>query len=493
MFRNISLSFILFISVQVAHTQVKSDTGLFQQIMKADSLLFDAGFNNCDIQALSGVVSDSITFYHDQSGITQGKNAFMETTRKNICGISYRPLRKLLPEYTEVYALKRNGKVYAAIQKGIHEFYARERAGDTYLTSTALFTHLWLKQDEDFVLQTVLSYDHFSPGDKTKEVPVSKNEPLQELIKKHGVPTLGLALIKDGELKSVQVAGEIYKGEQAPVDAVFNVASLTKPIITLTTLRLVENGSWSLDQPLADYYTDPDVKNDPSSELLTTRHILTHQSGFQNWRWENEDNELKFIFKPGTDTGYSGEGFEYLKHALEAKFDQPLEKLVDSLVFKPLGMHNSSLVWNESIDDEKFARWHKAGGTDTYPTEKHATASAADNLLTTIYDYGLFTSYIMRKIAEGDSLYSQMAKQANNSQEAVAMTLGWEMLPGLKDDQFALLHTGGDIGVNTLVMMLPETGEGIVIFTNSDSGNQLYFDLIEQHLSLGKEINGTAE
>jgi hypothetical protein len=72
----------------------------------------------------------------------------------------------------------------------------------------------------------------------------------------------------------------------------------------------------------------------------------------------------------------------------------------------------------------------------------------------------------------------------------INMGLGWEMLPELKGDEFAILHTGGDKGVFTLIMLLPKTGEGVVIFTNGDNGSKLTFKIIEEQLSLGKQISG---
>jgi hypothetical protein len=73
------------------------------------------------------------------------------------------------------------------------------------------------------------------------------------------------------------------------------------------------------------------------------------------------------------------------------------------------------------------------------------------------------------------------------------MGLGWEILPNLKHDEYAILHTGGDRGVNTLIILMPKTGEGLIVFTNSDNGNNVYFPIIEHVLSAGKQIVGKAE
>ncbi|MEA2465793.1 MAG: hypothetical protein QOJ98_3540, partial [Acidobacteriota bacterium] len=107
---------------------------------------------------------------------------------------------------------------------------------------------------------------------------------IEAALKENKVPALGVAVIRDGRLREVKVYGELAAGVPAPYDTIFNVASLTKPVVTMLTLRLVSVGKWDLDEPLANYWTDPDVASDPRAKQLTTRHVLTHRTGFKNWR-----------------------------------------------------------------------------------------------------------------------------------------------------------------------------------------------------------------
>src|SRR5215213_8072993 len=93
------------------------------------------------------------------------------------------------------------------------------------------------------------------------------------------VPALGIGVIRDGKVRAVKVYGDLKEGKPAPYYTIFNVASLTKPVVAMVTLRLVSQGKWDLDKPLASYWIDPDVALDPRHEKLTTRHVLSHQSG----------------------------------------------------------------------------------------------------------------------------------------------------------------------------------------------------------------------
>ena len=160
-------------------------------------------------------------------------------------------------------------------------------------------------------------------------------------MKETNVPAVGIGLIENGKLKYVKVFGELKKGTPAPPNTIFQVASLTKPVVEILTLQMVSAGEWKLDEPLAKYWIDPDVQNDPRHKILTTRHVLTHQSGFENWRSMSASKKLEFIADPGTKVNYSGEGLEYLRRALEKKFKEPLERLARKRLFQSFGMKHT--------------------------------------------------------------------------------------------------------------------------------------------------------
>lgn len=141
--------------------QVATNSELFQTLKKHDSLLFEAGFNNCEISAFEHFIAQDLEFYHDQGGLTTNKEDFLKNVRNNICSSpTKKPIRKLDLESLQVFPLYSNGKLYGAIQKGRHDFFIREPGKELYQTSTALFTHVWLLKDDKWILKRVLSYDH---------------------------------------------------------------------------------------------------------------------------------------------------------------------------------------------------------------------------------------------------------------------------------------------------------------------------------------------
>ena len=309
----------------------------------------------------------------------------------------------------------------------------------------------------------------------------------------NNVPAVGVAVIRDGVLREVRVYGELQKGTPAPVDTIFNVASLTKPIVSMTVLRLVSEGRWDLDEPLAKYWVDPDVQDDPRHAKLTTRHVLSHQTGFPNWRWMHPTKKLAFEFDPGARVQYSGEGFEYLRHALERKFGKPLAQITREVLLAPLRMTETHHAWNEHVDESRFARWHDAKGVNAYTDHRITTVNAADNLLTTVQDYGRFAVAVLANDGLSPAVADQMIARRAPISENLYMGLGWELHTGFSDGGYALVHGGSDEGVKTLVMLFPKSREGLVVLTNGDNGFRLYERLVVETLDLGREMMARAK
>lgn len=314
-------------------------------------------------------------------------------------------------------------------------------------------------------------------------------------LKETNVPAAGVAIIEDGKLKYAKIFGELKKGVPAthalPTNAIFQVASLTKPIVEVLTLRLVTAHRWKLDEPLAKYWIDPDVQNDPRHQNLTTRHVLTHQSGFPNWRTMNASKKLEFISDPGTKVSYSGEGLEYLRRALEKKFNKPLERLADEWLFQPYAMTHTRFFWDSSIDESLFAVAHNAEGKP-YDLQKHTTANAADLLLTTVDDYALFAINVMKSKGLSRAVFEDMVRpQAPYpSGKNLFFGLGWMVIPALSNGEYALAHTGSDPGVNTVVILFPKSQRGLIVFTNGDNGAKVWTRILAEAFDVGKEMLG---
>ncbi len=135
--------------VRVGAQSTPQPDPLFTTIQAQDAKLFDA-YNHCDLTTLGAMVSDDLEFYHDQTGLSVGKEPFLAAIKQNICG---KVQRELLSGTLEVYPLKG----YGAVEIGIHRFHhpdAPKNVGD------AKFIMLWQNKDGGWKVTRVISYNH---------------------------------------------------------------------------------------------------------------------------------------------------------------------------------------------------------------------------------------------------------------------------------------------------------------------------------------------
>lgn len=304
------------------------------------------------------------------------------------------------------------------------------------------------------------------------------------------VPGMTVAVIENGKVTLTQGFGVLRRGVPMTPGALFNVASLTKPVVALTTLRLASAKRLSLDASLDPDWIDPDIRNDPRHARLTTRLVLSHRTGFPNWRRSMPRKKLGFLFDPGTRFGYSGEGFEYLRHALDHKFQTSLPHLADSILFKPLGMTETTFGWNPQVDTSRFAIGHDTNGV-AIASGMRTTAhpSAADWLVTTVGDYSKFGVSVLKGAELSPATFADMTKPQvqMEGKPNEAMGLGWEVMKGPPSDPTILLHTGSDEGIKTMIILLPASKRGIVLFTNGERGMDVIVHVLRVSLHM-KEL-----
>lgn len=134
-----------------------------------------------------------------------------------------------------------------------------------------------------------------------------------------------------------------------PVDpdhTIYDLASLTKVIATTTAVMLlVEDGVLELDAPV---YTYLPTFYGGGRELITIRHLLSHNSGLPAWAAttsRGRDEALsqvlqaRLVSAPGQRVEYSDIGFVILWAAAEAAYGGPLTEMLERRVFRPLEMH----------------------------------------------------------------------------------------------------------------------------------------------------------
>jgi CubicO group peptidase (beta-lactamase class C family) len=300
---------------------------------------------------------------------------------------------------------------------------------------------------------------------------------LPELMRNNNVPGLSLALIRDGQIYWVKSFG--VKDGDAPVTnhTTFEAASLSKVVFAYAVLKLADQGKLDLDAPLQHCLGAPYIEGDPRINKITARMVLSHRTGFPNWR---PKEGLTIHFEPGDHFSYSGEGFVFLAKAVERITGQNLNDFMQQMAFTPLGMTSSSYVWRQDYDARTAIGHDKDGkAQDKW---KPNEANPASSLQTTALDYARFMTVLL----SGKGLKPDTLKQMETPQIAVqqnctsncfdvaplSTTVFWGLGVGLEKTSAgpAFWHWGDNGSFKAYMVGFPDRKSGLVMFTNSENG-----------------------
>jgi CubicO group peptidase (beta-lactamase class C family) len=315
---------------------------------------------------------------------------------------------------------------------------------------------------------------------------------MEASLKKHKAAAVGIAVIKGNEVTWTGTFGEQAPGVAATSMTMFNVASLAKPITAEVAMRLVSAGKVSLDKTVSDAWIDPDIANDPRHKKLTPRLLISHQTGFPNWRFQNKDKKLAFVSEPATGFTYSGEGYEYLRRFMEKKTGKSFEALAAETVFTPIGMSNSSFSERSWMAHRYAMPMNRDGEFKPADLAKEGVPNAADNLFVTTNDYAKFLIAVVKSEGLNPATATERLRKhvdipapnacnpspdklkVNGCPDVTEFGLGW--ITYRFGERKILSNSGNDWGEFAIVYIEPATGDGMVIFVNGGNGVPVAMD-----------------
>lgn len=269
-----------------------------------------------------------------------------------------------------------------------------------------------LKVIVSLILSAVLTSCTTAPHKSPPLEAVAIDAEAARLMKSENVQGMALAVIEDGKIVHVAAYGHrnVARGLPLTTDTVMYGASLTKTAFTYMLLQLVDEGRLALDASVGDLLPRPlpgydsednnytDLAGDERWRLLTPRILLTHTSGFANFRWLEPDRRLRFHSQPGTRYGYSGEGFYILQLILEEGLGLDVGKEMQTRVFDRFGMNNTSMTWRPDFAANLADGYGHDGSME--PHDDRSSVSAAGSMDTSIADQARLWAGIVR----GDGL-----------------------------------------------------------------------------------------
>jgi N-acyl-D-amino-acid deacylase len=206
---------------------------------------------------------------------------------------------------------------------------------------------------------------------------VSYDQTISDLMRKYAIPGGAVAVLRDGKLIYARGFGYADVENKMPVqpDALFRIASVSKPITGVAIMKLVEEGKLKLDDRVAPFIAHltpaQGATVDPRWEQITIRHLLNHTGG-----WDRDKPNggfdpmfrpaiaatavnapapasvetiirymkgMPFDFNPGEKHVYSNFGYAILGRVIERVSGMSYEEYVRARVLQPVGAHRTRL------------------------------------------------------------------------------------------------------------------------------------------------------
>lgn len=284
------------------------------------------------------------------------------------------------------------------------------------------------------------------------------NELMQRYVEAGTIANAVTVVTRRGKVVHYEAHGFLDPAQRTPMrkDALFRMASSTKPVIATAILSLVEEGKLRLDDPVEKFIPEfadqqvavpragatplppmpiigvPDGPK-PAADLVaaqtpvTLRHLLTHTAGFISRGLGNrlaaditrtpEDTLATFIpriarapldFQPGTRWSYSGvHGFEVLGRVIEVVSGQALDVFLKQRIFDPLQMNDTAFVVPAAKRERMNSLWRRTAqgqweaGPPPAAFASDVYFSGGGGLISTARDYARFEQMLLNGGALG--------------------------------------------------------------------------------------------
>jgi CubicO group peptidase (beta-lactamase class C family) len=297
------------------------------------------------------------------------------------------------------------------------------------------------------------------------------------------IPLAGLAVgiqFKDVFYEQGYGLADISSKKPVTAQTVFKIASLTKAVTAAAILRLREEGTLNVEDPISRFIPGtPEI-----AKNIQVRHLLNHTSGLPDWSIDAAQEALPESFttaqaveyyfstieeldaEPGTVWSYSNVGYFLLGAILENVSGMTYDQYVRTTFFQPLGLHSirecpaqsDFLATGYHLTDKKLEMANpsnlKLGG-------------AAAALCSTVGD-------LLRwqvALTEGKVIHPESWERMitpENLSDGRPLDYGFGVSVQHSDYGAVMMHEGATAGFNSFFIYYPEQDLNIVLLSNTD-------------------------
>jgi CubicO group peptidase (beta-lactamase class C family) len=318
------------------------------------------------------------------------------------------------------------------------------------------------------------------------------NHELIIAMKTYHVPVVGYAIIKDYKIIAAKTLS-IDPALRVADNSLFQAASISKSISAYGALALVTQGKLSLDAPVNDQLITWKIPENKYNQV-TLRQLLDMTSGLSVSGFPGHAqgeklptlNEVldgkppantppvRIFYKPGTEYFYSGGAFQVLEKLIEDITKQSFQRWMEKEILKPLTMNNSIFQYplNKKLTANAVPGYLHDGTMIKGGWYNYAVASAG-GAWSTPTDIAKFAISVSNAyLGKENSLISQsVATDMLTRQKNTDYGLGVVMNGNGRTLNFR--KAGHNTGYHNEMIMFPNSGDGVVIMTNSEKGENI--------------------
>ena len=321
---------------------------------------------------------------------------------------------------------------------------------------------------------------------------------VQETLTEWQIPGLALAIVKNGKRLKVAGYGVRARGENASVDdhTLFQLCSLTKSFTASAISMLVDEGMLDWERPIIEYIPTFRLKDSFATQKMTLIDLLSHKTGLpgvskQSRRlWYHTDRStdelicrlrnLEFAFPFRSHFTYNHMSCVLAAKVLEKVTGMPWSRFCREKIFLPLKMLRTNTSYDDLMNDDNHASPHFKPTVSEKPIRMQnwdniAPAVGINSCADDMARWLLFClerpaqqTQMPHTVFEREGLFEYLKDPGwpifSHEQPVVNYGLGWMMYS--LDNKKVLFHIGLGDGMQSIAVLVPEIGLGIVVLTN---------------------------
>ena len=185
------------------------------------------------------------------------------------------------------------------------------------------------------------------------------------------IPGIAYTIVKGDEVIALETFGHLDTSKKKKVDkdTVFRLASVSKPFAATLTTMMAQEGQLNLTDPVTKYVPQFELATPGAADKIQLHNLLSHSSGLmpnaydnllhENWSMDKiigQFDRVTPICEPDNCYGYQNIAYSMVQPAIESVQPLSYAKLLESRIFRPLGMNDASVgiaVYRENPNTAK--------------------------------------------------------------------------------------------------------------------------------------------